>query len=58
MDRMGILSSFDLASDLLLKTGVAVVPGSDFGCKYGIRVSFTNLRFNEATDRMLKYFSA
>lgn len=57
MKKNNVKSSFELARDLLEKTGVAVVPGSDFGCEYGIRISFTNLRFNEATDRMHQYFS-
>ena len=58
MYERDIQSSFHLARDLLEKTGVAVVPGSDFGCEYGIRISFTNLRFKEAVDRMASYFSA
>lgn len=57
MNKHKIKSSFDLAKDLLEKTGVAVVPGSDFGVKSGLRISFTHLRFDEAVDRMLEYFS-
>ncbi len=48
--------SFELAKDMLEQTGVAVVPGSDFGLPNGLRVSFTNLRFNEGIDRLHKYF--
>lgn len=49
--------SFELAKDILKKTGVAVVPGTDFGIRNGLRVSFTNLRFNEGVDRLYRYFS-
>lgn len=52
-----IQGSFELAKDILEKTGVAVVPGSDFGLPNGLRVSFTSLRFNEGVDRLHKYFS-
>lgn len=57
MKKHKVKNSFCLAKDLLDKVGVAVVPGSDFGCEYGIRISFTSLRFNEAADRIYKYFS-
>jgi len=57
MKNNGVKNSFELARGLLSEAGVAVVPGSDFGCEYGIRISFTNLRFKEATDRMREYFS-
>ncbi|MCC7290398.1 aminotransferase class I/II-fold pyridoxal phosphate-dependent enzyme [bacterium] len=48
--------SFELAKDILNETGVAVVPGSDFGLPNGLRISFTHLRFNEGIDRLHKYF--
>lgn len=41
MARKNISTSFDLAKDILEKTGVAVVPGSDFGVPRGMRISFT-----------------
>lgn len=50
-------TSIDMAKDILFKTGVAVVPGSDFGIRNGIRVCFTNKRFNEAIDRLYSYFN-
>ena len=49
-------ASFELAKEILNQTGVAVVPGSDFGLPNGLRISFTHLRFNEAVDRLYKYF--
>lgn len=49
-------ASFELAKEILNQTGVAVVPGSDFGLPNGLRISFTHLRFNEAVDRLHKYF--
>lgn len=57
MENHDMTTSFDLAKDLLEKTGVAVVPGSDFGVPDGVRVSFTHLRYNEGIDRMAEYFS-
>lgn len=57
MVRKNISTSFDLAKDILEETGVAVVPGSDFGVPRGIRISFTHLRFNEAINRLKQYFS-
>lgn len=57
MKKKGFNNSFDLAKDILEKTGVAIVPGSDFGVEKGIRISFTNLRFKEAIDRLANYFA-
>lgn len=57
MKRKNIVTSFELAKGILEKTGVAVVPGSDFGVPTGIRISFTHLRFNEGIDRLAKYLS-
>lgn len=56
IEKNSIKESFELAKDILEQTGVAVVPGSDFGLSNGLRVSFTNLRFNEGVDRLHKYF--
>lgn len=56
MSQNNIPTSFDLAKNILESTGVAVVPGSDFGVPNGIRVSFTHLRFEEGIDRMKRYF--
>ncbi len=58
MKKHAIASSFDLAKDILETTGVAVVPGSDFGLPDGLRISFTHLRFEEGIDRLFDYFSS
>lgn len=58
IERHGIKGSFELAKEILDQTGVAVVPGSDFGLPNGLRISFTHLRFNEGIDRLYKYFSS
>ena len=58
MQKHHIESSFDLAKDILESTGVAVVPGSDFGLPEGLRISFTHLRFAEGIDRLFDYFTA
>jgi aspartate aminotransferase len=58
LEKQNIKSSFDLAKEILEETGVAVVPGSDFGLPNGLRVSFTNLRFKEGIDRLYKYFTS
>lgn len=50
------MNSSNLAKDILNKTGVAVVPGVDFGIDNCLRVSFTSDRFNEAVDRLANYF--
>jgi aspartate aminotransferase len=57
IEKHNINGSFELAKDILEQTGVAVVPGSDFGLPNGLRISFTHLRFNEGIDRLHKYFS-
>ncbi len=56
MKRKKFKTTLDLARDILLKTGVAVVPGSDFGVPKGLRISFTNIRYKEGIDRLSDYF--
>lgn len=56
MHRKGYSSSLDLAKDLLCETGVAVVPGSDFGIPFALRVSFTDARFSEGVERIRRFF--
>ena len=56
MNNHNIPSSSVLARDILEKTGVAVVPGIDFGIDDCLRISFTSIRFNEAVDRLRGYF--
>ena len=50
-------SSKELAKDILQKVYVATVPGTDFGCPNGLRLSFCNSRYNEAIDRLYDYFT-
>jgi aspartate aminotransferase len=50
-------TSKELARDILERTSVAVVPGTDFGIPQCLRLSFCNDRFNEAIDRLRDYFS-
>lgn len=57
MKKRKFKTSLDLAKAILIKTGVAVVPGSDFGIPMGLRISFTHLRYNEGIDRLEDYFS-
>lgn len=52
----GIESSISLAKDILARTGVAVVPGTDFGLNHGLRLSLCNSRWNEAITRLRSYF--
>jgi len=56
MDKKEFRSTLELAKDILKKTGVAVVPGSDFGIPKGLRLSFTHLRYKEAIDKLHDYF--
>ena len=49
--------SKDLARDILEAVYVGVVPGTDFGCPWALRLSFCNSRYNEAVDRLHHYFS-
>lgn len=56
MKLRNLKTSLDLSKDILIKTGVAIVPGSDFGVENGIRISFTNTRFKEGIDRLAQYF--
>ena len=52
----GFASSKELAHDILKKTHVAVVPGTDFGIPQDLRLAFCNHRFNEGIDRLRSYF--
>lgn len=52
-----IEDSYSLAETIIRDTGVAVVPGSDFGLETGLRLSFTHLRYKEAIDRLVAFFS-
>jgi len=52
----GFASSKELAHDILKKTHVAVVPGTDFGIPQDLRLAFCNDRYNEGVDRLRSYF--
>ena len=54
----GFASSKELAHDILKKTLVAVVPGTDFGIPQDLRLAFCNDRYNEGIDRLRSYFSS
>lgn len=56
MNNRNIETSFDLAKDLIEKTNVATVPGSDFGLPQTLRLSFSTARYNEGIDRLVDYF--
>jgi len=51
-------SSKELAHDILKKTHVAVVPGTDFGIPQDLRLAFCNDRYIEGIDRLRSYFSS
>ncbi len=54
----GFASSKELAHDILNKTHVAVVPGTDFGIPQDLRLAFCNYRYKEGIDRLRSYFSS
>ena len=54
----GFASSNGLANDILKKTHVAVVPGTDFGIPQDLRLAFCNDRYDEGVDRLRSYFSS
>lgn len=58
MKNRKIETSFDLAKDLIEKTGVATVPGSDFGIPSTLRLSFSTADYNEGIDRLVDYFAS
>jgi aspartate/methionine/tyrosine aminotransferase len=54
----GHSSSLELAVSVLAETGVATVPGSDFGAGQTLRLSYTSARYHEAVDRLAGFFAA
>ncbi len=56
MSNNAVETSFDLARDIIEKTGVATVPGSDFGLPRTLRLSFSTADYNEGIDRLVNYF--
>lgn len=56
--RFGSGNSHDLAREIFHRTRVATVPGSDFGLKSTLRLSFTSSKYNEGIDRLVGFFSS
>ena len=56
MNEHSILSSYELAEQIMKQQYVATVPGSDFGLDKTLRLSFSNKRYNEAIDRLYEFF--
>ncbi len=56
MNNRNIETSFDLSKDLIEKTNVASVPGSDFGIPQTLRLSYSTAKYNEGIDRLVNYF--
>jgi (5-formylfuran-3-yl)methyl phosphate transaminase len=48
----------ELARDVLVRARVAAVPGTDFGAPETLRLSLCSSRFEEAIDRLARYFTA
>lgn len=57
MRKFNYQSSLSLAEKLLESKSVAVVPGSDFGLPYTIRLSFSSDRYNEGIDLVREFFT-
>nr|WP_255807692.1 aminotransferase class I/II-fold pyridoxal phosphate-dependent enzyme [Cohnella mopanensis] len=57
MQRQGIVTSLELATRIIQSTGVATVPGSDFGMPDSLRLSFSSNAYKEGIDRLATFFS-
>ena len=57
MKKHNIGTSLELAESLLHSKYVAVVPGSDFGLNYMLRLSFSSKKYKEGIDRLADYFN-
>ncbi len=53
--RSGLADSLELARNILRDTGVATVPGEDFGLPATLRLSFTSSRYCEGIDLLAQY---
>jgi aspartate/methionine/tyrosine aminotransferase len=53
-----LIDCLKLSLNILERTGVASVPGEDFGLPGTLRLSFTASRFEEAINRLVEYFSS
>jgi len=58
MRTKGYQTSLALAEEIMKEKYVAVVPGSDFGLPYTIRLSFSSLAYEEGIDRLAEFFAA
>ncbi|WP_167957216.1 pyridoxal phosphate-dependent aminotransferase [Anaerosporobacter faecicola] len=56
MKKFNYGTSLDLAVRILKEKSVAVVPGSDFGLDYTIRLSFSTPYYNEGIDLLKEFF--
>lgn len=56
--RHDMTNSKDLAQDILKKTDVSTVPGTDFGMDNSLRLSFCQDRYNTGIDRLRDYFTS
>jgi aspartate/methionine/tyrosine aminotransferase len=52
-----LAGTVELARDLIERAGVATAPGTDFGAPRALRLSLGSSRFEEAIDRLDKYFA-
>lgn len=57
MKNKNIQTSLELAEKIMNAECVAVVPGSDFGLPYTLRLSFSSLKYNEGIDRIVRFFT-
>ncbi|QJD87260.1 pyridoxal phosphate-dependent aminotransferase [Cohnella herbarum] len=56
MNRHGMETSLELATRIIESTGVATVPGSDFGMPESLRLSFSSSKYKEGIDRLAAFF--
>lgn len=54
--KNNILNELELAKEIINTTGVATVPGSDFGLPNTLRLSYTCERYNDGIDKLYKFF--
>jgi len=57
MERQGIATSLALAERILAAQHVATVPGGDFGLPTCLRLSYSAMRYDEAVDRLVRFFT-
>lgn len=58
MKKKNFSSSLELATKIMEKKQVAVVPGSDFGLPYTLRLSFSSHKYNQGIDRLVDFFNS